>query len=153
MIYRLNYPHPSLCRPPLKFRITTDTSNKDIELLSLQSHIHKKNSNDQIEMINVGFPISALAWAFRFHENMNIAEYLAVGVCSIDFSEGGDELSELTRKSLNMNYLHMSNDNLPTEKSNGHILIYKMNFNQITHQFDPIHLCEFFLFLILIFSQ
>ena len=102
-------------------------------------------------MINVGFPISALAWAFRLHDNANIVEYLAVGVCSIDFSEGGDELSELTRKSLNMNYLHMSNDNLPAEKSNGHILIYQMNFNQITHQFDPIHLCEFFLSLILNF--
>ena len=123
----------------MKIRLNNSDSNKEIKLLSLQLHNHNKIH----DIINVGFPIAALGWAYRIHDQNSCVEYLAVGLCSIDFAEEGDELSKLTRKSLNLDYLQISMNNgiFGKGKSNGHIMIYQLNYNSKTTQFDNIHLC------------
>jgi len=93
-----------------------------------------------MEMINVGFPISALAWANRVHDQSLCSEYLAIGVCSVDFSKEGDELSQLSRKILNLNYLQLDNETNKKMSQNGHILIYKVVVNTLTKTFEKTQL-------------
>ena len=95
-----------------------------------------------MEMINVGFPISVISWAHRIHDQNICSEYLAVGICSVDFSNSvADDLSQLTLKTLDLNYLQMTNN---SKKENGHVLIYKIVVNTSTKNLEKTLLCTLF---------
>lgn len=98
-----------------------------------------------MEIINVGFPISVISWAHRVHDqNVLCSEFLAVGICSVDFSSSADDLAKLTLETLDLNYLQMTNN---SKKESGHVLIYKIVVNASTKNLEKTLLCAFFSFL------
>lgn len=101
-------------------------------------------------MINVGFPISVISWAHRVHDQNICSEYLAVGICSVDFSNSADDLSQLTLKTLDLNYLQMTNN---SKKENGHVLIYKIVVNTSTKNLEKTLLCTIIYFINFLFYE
>ena len=147
---RCNFDTPSLARPPLNLKVKCGNQNFDqFELKALDTYHYKANKENAImEMINVGFPISVISWAHRVHDQNICSEYLAVGLCSVDFSKcADDDLAQLTLKTLDLNYLQMTNN---SKKENGHVLIYKIVVNTSTKNLEKTLLCnKFFIFIFL----
>lgn len=133
----------------MKIKIISDIPNhscKEMKLIPLQAFPQKiPHLNGNENFINVGFPISSLAWAYRTHEKNSCIEYLAVGLCTSDNSGEGDALSRITKKTFNLNHLHSSNSGrINASKGSGHILIYKVHFNNFANIFESVHLCSIF---------
>ena len=98
--------------------------------------------NSKVTFINVGFPISALEWAYRLHEKNSCVEYLAVGIASIDFSTEGDELNKITKENFGLNYFNINSEKNKNHynNNNGHILIYRVHINNILNIMDDVQL-------------
>lgn len=80
--------HPSISRPGLHV-------NRDIKAAPLEFCL----GPDGTRILNLGFPINSMAWAFTEAQEA----FLAIGLSSMAYRES-DELSQITREVLNLSF-------------------------------------------------